>query len=187
MIIDLTTKISHEKINAWLDTQENRHIATGHVGTHLDTYQKSNIPLEYFERIGVLLDVSKIGNGRDIAISDIEHIEIPENSFVLFRTEQIEKYEYGTKEYFYNHPQLSHDLIDYLIDKKISFIGIDCSGIRRGDEHTPADIRCEKNGIYIIENLCNLQSLSSTPFTLYTMWLDDEVATGLQCRVLVKQ
>lgn len=187
MIIDLTTKVSQEKIEAWLKTKENKYIASGHIGTHLDTYLKSSIPLEYFKCKGVLIDVSEVSSERDVEIKDVEHVDIPNNSFVLFRTAQIEKYSYGSKEYFNNHPQLSHDLIDYLINKNISFIGIDCPGIRRGEEHGPADMLCEENGVYVIENLCDLNKITSSNFTVYTMWLDDSIATGLKCRVIVEQ
>ena len=49
MILDLTTMLTpdHPMI-AWAKTKENPHIAMGHVGTHLDTYEKTKIPLEYF-------------------------------------------------------------------------------------------------------------------------------------------
>ncbi len=48
MILDLTTMLTpdHPMI-AWAKTKENPHIAMGHVGTHLDTYEKTKIPLEY--------------------------------------------------------------------------------------------------------------------------------------------
>ncbi|CDI50044.1 cyclase family protein [Clostridium tetani] len=187
MIIDLTTKVSQEEIEEWLNTKENKYIASGHIGTHLDTYLKSSIPLEYFKCKGVLIDVSQIASKREVEIKDVKHVDIPQNSFILFRTAQIEKYRYGSKEYFYNHPQLSHELINYLINKKVNFIGIDCAGIRRGEEHGPADILCEENGIYVIENLCELNKIASSNFTVYTMWLDDSIATGLKCRVIVEQ
>ena len=35
-----------------------------------------------------------------------------------------------------------------MIEKHVRFIGVDCQGIRRHEEHTPADRLCEKNGVY---------------------------------------
>lgn len=121
-----------------------------------------------------------------VSIKDIDIEKIPENSFVIFKTGQIEKYPYGDKLYFDNHPQLAMELIEVLYNKKIRFIGIDCAGIRQNLEHEKADRLCEKNGIYVIENLSNLNKITSNNFTVYTMWLNDDTMTGLKCRVLVE-
>ena len=183
MIIDLTTKVRDDLIDHWLDKQENRHIAMGHVGTHLDTYKKSSIPLEYFKRRGILVDVTSFCEEREVGLEDVSHLDIQSGDFIIFKTDRIKK-TYGTKEYFFEHPELSHELIDYLIKKEVSFIGIDCPGIRRDKEHTPADILCEENQVYVIENLTNLDKINTDSFTVYTMWLDDKKATGLKCRVI---
>lgn len=184
MIIDLTTRVERQQIEQWLNKQENRHIATGHIGTHLDTYCKTDIPLEYFRCKGILIDVSDFCETRAVTLEDLEDVNIEANSFVLFRTARIERYNYGSIEYFFDHPQLSHELIEWLTKQRIRFIGIDCAGIRRGTEHAPADILCEQHGVYVIENLCNLQQLKTKDFTVYTMWLDDPEMTGLKCRVI---
>ena len=186
MIIDLTTKISKEQMEQWLDKSEQRHITSGHIGTHLDTYQKTPISLDYFKSTGLLIDVTDICESREIDISDVESADIEENSFVLFRTARIERFPYGSQEYFHNHPQLSERLIEWLLSHNIRFIGIDCSGIRRGDEHRGADIQCEECGTYVIENLCNLYQIKTVKFMVYTMWLDDPAMTGLKCRVIAE-
>ena len=184
MIIDITTVVAKDSpLIAWAESQDNKHIAMGHVGTHLDTYEKTNIPLEYFNSIGTIFDVRNI---EEIGVKDIDISKVLPNSFVLFRTGQIEKHSYGDKEYFDNHPQLSHELINELIAKKIRFIGIDCAGIRQQSEHEKADRLCEKNGVYAIENLQHLENIQTSQFTVYTMWLDDENMTGLKCRVIVE-
>lgn len=183
MFFDLTTMVSQNSpLIQWAKSQDNPHVAMGHVGTHLDTYEKSNIPLHYFKSKGIIFDV------RDIAEVYPIHIKIdriPENGFVIFRTGQIEKYSYGDRMYFDNHPQLSQEIIHLLCERKIRFIGVDCAGIRQHAEHEEADRFCEKHGIYVIENLCNLDRIVEKDFTVYTMWLDDEVMTGLKCRVII--
>lgn len=106
---------------------------------------------------------------------------------VLFKTDRIKEYCYGSKEYFFEHPQLAQTLIDTLINKKIHLIAIDAAGIRRGKEHALADKRCEANGIYIVENIQNLDILSkmnSLPFLIYLMWLQLPGKTGLPCRIV---
>ncbi len=187
MIVDLTLSVSEQLIDEYLEKQENRILAQGHIGTHLDTYIKSDIPMEYFKRNGVIIDAEKIAEQEEIGMKAVENIDIKEGDFVVVRTGRIEKYKYGTREYFENHPVLTNELIDYFISKKVSFIGVDCAGIRRnGTEHQDADKLCEENGIYVIENMTELDKLLNEKFTVYTMWLDDKKATGLRCRVLAE-
>lgn len=184
-MLDITTNVSpNSPLIQWAKSQDNKHIAMGHIGTHIDVYEKTNIPLDYFKCNGILFNVE---NKSEVCINDINLSLIKENDFVIFKTGQIEKYNYGDKQYFDNHPQLSNKLINALIDKKIRFIGIDCAGIRNHKEHEEADRKCEKNNIYVIENLSNLSSIKNLPFNVYTMWLNDEEMTGLRCRVLIEQ
>lgn len=184
MYIDITTIVSEKSpMVQWAKKQDNPHVAMGHIGTHLDTYEKSNIPLDYFKSNGVLFDVRNI---LEITSQSIDIDKIPENGFVIFRTGQIERHSYGDKLYYDNHPQLSKELIALLCEKKIHFIGVDCAGIRQHSEHEEADRYCEKNGVYVIENLTHLNLIENGNFTVYTMWLDDEVMTGLKCRVIVE-
>lgn len=186
MKLDLTTQVDMCLMEQWLSTQENRHLATGHVGTHLDTYEKSVISLDYIACPGVLWDVSDIAENREVSLSDIENLRIPENAFLLIRTGRSEKEKYGTVDYFQEHPQLSNELIQWLTNQPLRFLGIDCPGIRRGKEHEPADRMLEKNGTFVIENLSGLNQLLDTDvFQVYTLWFDDPVATGLWCKVVV--
>jgi kynurenine formamidase len=186
MKYDITTQVDQCLMEQWLSTQENRHLATGHVGTHLDTYEKSVIPLDYISCPGILWDVSDIAENREISLSDIVNLHIPENAFLLIRTGRNGREKYGTVDYFMEHPQLSNELIQWLSNQSLRFLGIDCSGIRRGKEHEPADRMLEKNDIFVIENLSGLNQLLDTDvFQVYTLWFDDPVATGLRCKVVV--
>ena len=180
MLIDLTTNVP---MNSPLLEKAKDFAATGHIGTHLDTYEKTPIPLDYFRSAGVVFDVR---GKEEVQLGDINLNRIPKQSFVLFRTGRIEVHSYGSDGYGKDHPQLSHELIGKLIEKQIRFIGVDCQGIRRHEEHTPADILCEKNGVYVIENLQHLGELPEQSFTVYTMWLDDPDLTGLRCRVIAE-
>lgn len=185
MIIDLTINVSIDNpIFDWVKSQSDIPIAMGHIGTHLDTHLKTDIPIEYFKSRGVIFSVV------DIDEIDLEHIDIEkvnEGDFVLFYTNYLDKVGYGGKRYFREHPQLSNNLIELLIARKIRFIGIDAAGIRRADEHRKADCLCENNSVYIIENLSNLDKLPiEKRVTVYTMWMDDKKMTGLRCRVLAE-
>ena len=108
--------------------------------------------------------------------------------FVAFCSGFIEKETYGTKKYFKEHPQLSHELIEALIDKKISIIGIDFAGIRRGKEHTPADQLCADNDVFVVENLCNLKKIIvvNEYFVARTYPISFTGMSGLPCRVVAE-
>lgn len=184
MYLDLTTIVSQNSSLIQLaKEQDNPHVAMGHIGTHLDTYEKRNIPLEYFKSSGIMFDVRWIS---EVTLKDVDITLIQNGDFVMFRTGRIEEHSYGDPQYFENHPQLSKELIETLAEKKIHFIGVDCPGIRQHSEHEQADRFCEQHGIYVIENLTNLNDIPVQRFNAYTMWLEDEVMTGLRCRVILE-
>lgn len=183
MLIDITLKITPKLAK---DAQGNECKAlVGHLGTHFDVMNKE-FPLEYIRRRGVIFDVSYIEN-RDIGSEDIDIDRIEKNMFVIFFTGYIEKVGYGSKEYFTEHPQLSDELIERLLDKKISMIGVDFAGVRRGKEHTPKDQYCAEHGVFIVENLCNLKELTTyEAITINTFPMNYADVTGLPCRVIAE-
>ena len=184
MLIDITLKITPQIAN---DAPEkaNRSLM-GHLGTHFDVMDKE-FPLEYTERRGIVFDVAHIRN-RDIAATDIDLSKVEADMFVAFRTGFIDEEPYGTVRYFREHPQLSHKLIDALLEKRVSVIALDCAGVRRGSEHTPADQRCADVGVFVIENLCGLEKVLTNGgrFTAHTYPMRYEGITGLPCRVVAE-
>lgn len=186
MLLDLTTVIApdHPAL-AWARQQDDPHLAMGHVGTHLDVYERHDIPLEAFRCPGVLVDMRHTD---EAGLADVDLEAIPARAFVIFRTGRIERHAYGEPAYFHQHPQLAPELIEALLPRKIRFIGIDSPGIRRHAEHEQADRLCERHGVHVIENLCRLGELDPTrPFTVFTFWQDDPQRTGLPCRVIAEQ
>lgn len=184
MLIDITLKITPKMVT---DAQGNEKKAlVGHLGTHFDVMNKE-FPLEYTKRRAIVFDVSDVGD-RDIDIDDIDISKVEQNMFVAFYTGFIEKEGYGGKEYFTGHPQLSDKLIDALLDKGVSIIGVDCAGVRRGKEHTPKDQYCADQGVFIIENLCNLQKVieSGGACLINTYPMNYADMTGLPCRVVAE-
>lgn len=146
-------------------------------------------PIEYLERKGIVFDVSRITD-RDINENDIDLCRVENDTFVAFYTGFIEAEGYDGKKYFNEHPQLSNELIDSLIEKKISIIGIDFAGVRRGIEHTPKDHYCADRGVFIIENHCNLNTILSGKanmnFIANTYPVNYIEMAGLPCRVVAK-
>lgn len=189
MLIDLT--LDARQLSLEDDVMDERTMAlfkSGHFGSHIDVPLKTEIPLDYMVSRGVLFDVSHIKN-RDIDVMDIDLNFIQANDGVLFKTDRIKEYSYGSKEYFHEHPELSHCLIDALILKKIRIIGIDASGVRRGVEHVAADKRCEEKGIYIIENIQHLDRVKEeigNIFQMHLMWVNFPGKTGLPCRIVAQ-
>ncbi len=186
MLIDLSVKVTKSSNKDALDNE--KIVSFGHLGTHFDVMNKE-FPLEFTKRKGIVFDVSKILN-RDIDISDIDINLINDDMFVAFYTGFIEKHQYGSKPYFTSHPQLSNELIEQLLNHKVSIIGIDCAGVRRGIEHTPKDQYCADKGVFIIENLCNLDRIlnkkNSMKFTANTYPINFANMTGLPCRVIAE-
>ena len=183
MKIDITLKITPKMVT---DAQGNEKKAlVGHLGTHFDVMDKE-FPLEYTERKGIVFDVTEVKN-KDINITDIDIDKVTKDMFVAFYTGFIEKEGYGTKKYFTEHPQLSNELLEALLQKNVSIIGVDFAGVRRGKEHTPMDQHCADHGVFIIENLCNLCSVlkKGSTFIANTYPMNYAQMTGLPCRVVV--
>ncbi|MBQ8401217.1 MAG: cyclase family protein, partial [Clostridia bacterium] len=155
MLIDITLKVTPAMMT---DAQKNENKAlVGHLGTHFDVMDQE-FPLEYTRREGIVFDVSDVQN-RDIGIADIALERAGQGMFAAFYTGFIEKVGYGGRTYFGEHPQLSNALIEALVEKGVSLIGLDFAGIRRGKEHIPKDQYCAENGVFVIENLCNLKAV----------------------------
>lgn len=184
MIIDLTINVS--KLLSEKATTNEKMVSFGHLGTHFDVMNKE-FPIDYLNRNAIVFDVSKIKD-RDIDIEDIDISLVEKKMFVAFYSSYISSVEYGSRQYFTDHPQLSNRLIDQLLQKEISIIGIDFAGVRRGKEHTHKDQECADRGVFIVENLCSLDGLlknkSFSKFIAHTYPVKFEGLTGLPCRVV---
>ncbi len=171
------------------DAQGNEKKAfTGHLGTHFDVMNQQ-FPLDYTELQGIVFDISARGQG-ETTPADVDLSLVEQGMFVAFHSGFIEQVGYGGAVYFREHPTLSTDLIDELLRRGVSIIGVDFAGVRRGKEHTPTDQYCADRGTFIIENLCHLGDvLGGRPHALfrahtYPMHFSD--MTGLPCRVVAE-
>jgi kynurenine formamidase len=161
-------------------------MAAGHIGTHLDTLLHRPIPLDWMDRDAVLVDATKAGT--DIGSDVLAGVAIQPGDVVLVHTGHIRRHAYGDAAYFRDHPQLDWDLVEALMDRKVSFIGIDAAGLRRGhDEHAKVDRYCEENGSFVIENLINLdhlQAAAARRFPLRVAWISHAGRTGIPVKVV---
>lgn len=183
MRIDVTMKITPEMT---ADAQKMKKELEGHLGTHFDVMNKE-FPLEYTRRDGIVFDVSGVCE-REIDLGDVDMERVKGEMFVAFYTGYSAREKYGSRTYFSRHPQLSHALIDALVQKGISVIALDFAGIRRGSEHVPKDQYCADHGVFVVENLCDLEKVLELgdTFTAHTYPMNYTELTGLPCRVIAE-
>ncbi|MBQ6655631.1 MAG: cyclase family protein [Erysipelotrichaceae bacterium] len=179
---DLTLPISRDDLISPAGQEKLR--INGHFGTHFDVMDKS-FPIEYVEREAVIFDVPAVTD-RDIDESDIDLSLVREGMFVGFATGFIEQAGYGCEQYRHEHPRISVSLMEKLVERGVSLIGLDFAGARRHGEHTPMDQYCADHGTFIIENLCNLKEVAGKKGTVYTFPLNCRGLSGLPCRVIMK-
>ena len=184
MLIDITLKVTAAMSKEAQGNQDRSLV--GHLGTHFDVMNRK-FPLEYTRRKGVVFDVAGIRE-RDITSADIDLSRVEKEMFVAFHTGYLEEVGYGNRTYFGQHPQLSDELIDELLKRGVSIIAVDCSGVRRGKEHTPKDQYCADHGCFVVENLCNLKTLvdQGGSFAAHTYPMNFADVTGLPCRVIAE-
>lgn len=154
MYYDLTLEMTPDRIA--LAQANDRHACQGHLGTHVDVMTKP-FPPAYLRLPAVLFDVRAVTD-RDIDATDIDLALIDEGMFVGFCTGHEKKYGYGHAAYFPSHPRLSFDLVDHLIAKHTCLVGIDCPGIRHGREHGQIDRHCAAHGLFVVENLTDMET-----------------------------
>ena len=83
---------------------------------------------------------------------------------------------------------MSDASIHALLKRKVSIIGIDFAGVRRGKEHSLKDQYCADHQVFIVENLCNLKEIlnRNSDFTVHTYPMNYAGMTGLPCRVIAE-
>ena len=192
MKIDLSVTVTEEVLklmsNMTTAGQIPPVVQFGHIGTHFDAMNKK-FPLENTERRGILFDVSHVKE-REIEATDINMDKITEHDFIMLYTGCLQENKFGTPAYLQTRLELSNALITYIINKKVSIIGIDFPGIRKQAEHARADQYCADHGVFVIENLANLDALLAAakgqPFLVHTYPVNYEGLTGLPCRVVAE-
>jgi kynurenine formamidase len=157
---------------------------SAHTATHVDlVFTEKRIEPERMIGNGKLIDVSHM-TGREIRLADVKHnVQIESGDYVFFRTDWSEFV--GTDEY-YNHPELSLKVVDWLISRKVGAVGIDALGLGRGRRHGEYDRLLGQHGIFVIENLANLVAIPERGFIVYCLPLKIENTDAIPARVLVQ-
>jgi arylformamidase len=142
-----------------------------HVGTHLEApyhyYREredvSGIALESVVGECTLLQFTDRGHGEAITLDDVVErgVDIRRGDIVFIRTDQGH---YRTTQ-SHDRPYFTVEAIDWLVERGITCLGVDCSGIeKRGVPGQPNHVRLFENGIPLIEHLAGLDRLSTSRF-----------------------
>ena len=155
-----------------------------HTATHVDlVFADKRIGPERMIGRGKLLDVTQVSGG-EIQLGDVEHqVKIESGDFVFFRTDWSKFV--GTEEY-YNHPELTAEVVQWLVSKRINAVGIDALGLGRDRKHGEYDRLLIKNNVFVIENLANLSASSRREFKVYCFPLKIENTDAIPARVVVE-
>jgi kynurenine formamidase len=191
MRIDLSFKVDKQALGEILGSlaQADMNLEKqGHVGTHFDVMNKE-FSIENIITRGRIFDISHIKTG-EVKVKDLDLSSVEKGDFVMFYSGILKQLGYGSKEYFSTNIELSDELIDCLIDKEVNFIGIDMNGAQKPANHLHIDQYCAYRGVFIIENLDNLDLVlkkgSDKPFTVYTFPVNMAGFSGLPCRVIAE-
>jgi arylformamidase len=144
-----------------------------HTGTHIDAPSHfiqnartiDKIRASKFVSRSILVKIPKKAD-QLITKSDFSNREIKANDTVVFAT----GWEKRSKkdDYMINNPGLSLDAAEHLVRNRVNAVAIDGPSIDRGiDNNFNIHNALLSNDILIIENLCNLEALSS--FELFTL------------------
>jgi len=152
-----------------------------HVGTHIDA------PLHMIDG-GKTLDQIPVdqfvGRGRlveGLELTAVKQANIEAGDIVLFHTGMIQKYHDDS--YFKDYPEISEEVANYLVEKKVKIVGVDmCS-----PDHPPFKIHRILLGasVLIMENLTNLHELVGKEFTIYALPIKFQL-DGAPARVIAR-
>ncbi|MDR3332133.1 MAG: cyclase family protein, partial [Synergistaceae bacterium] len=162
MTFDLSVAVTRDTIEGLRSFSSSRKDVSeldlfGHIGTHFDLVE-CEFDAENFERSGLAFDVSKYASG-EIGVGVVDLSSVKAGDFVMFHTGTLAKKGYGSMDYFASRTELSWELIERLVESKVSMIGVDMGSIRMPADHPKADRYCADRGTFVVENLDNLSLL----------------------------
>lgn len=162
-----------------------------HTGTHIDAPSHfipdsrtiDKIKVSRFVSRSILIKIPKKAD-QQITLNDIINCKINANDTVVFATGWEKRFK--NDNYMINNPGLSLDAAEYLVSNRVNAVAIDGPSIDRGvDNNFNIHSALLSNDIPIIENLCNLEELSTVKsFTLIVNPLKLVGASGSPIRAI---
>jgi kynurenine formamidase len=154
-----------------------------HTATHIDlVFGERRISPERMIGRGKLIDVTGASGG-EIQLNDIEDkAAIRHGDFVFFRTDWSR---YAGTDRYYEHPELSFEVVQWLASTGVNAVGIDALGLGLDRRHSEFDRFLARSDVFVIENLTNLSNVPKTAFRVYCFPLSIEDIDAIPARVLV--
>jgi len=209
-LIDLTLTISESipsfpgspkpQFIHWSNLKENGYnlellFLSSHTGTHLDApyhFAKNGTKIDQIslDRLlgkAILIKLQKTKNTAitksDILLFEKNNYKIPNHSSIFFYTGWQKNLK--NNNYFTENPGLDISSAKYLTSKKVNLIGIDSPSIDLG-QNTSFNVHniLSKNNILIVENLTNLNKITTREFNFTILPLKLKDATGSPVRAI---
>jgi kynurenine formamidase len=165
---------------------------TVHTGTHMDApfhffgsgITIDQIPLDRCVGQALLIDVSAVPEGAEIEPADLMELRdkllsIPK---VILKTGWAERW--GTPGYFTDHPRISGKAAEFLVECGVHLVGTDMPSVDRPP--FPAHLALLGQGVVIVENLTNLDSITSDEFELTVLPLKLSGRDGSPVRAIAR-
>lgn len=164
-----------------------------HTGTHMDPPAHlfagrttlDQFPASQFVGTAAVIDCTDLGEGGRITMAHVARNPAAQKAqFVLFRTGW-ERY-WGSADYFGDYPCITPEVAHWLTESGKKGVGLDTIGL---DPIADAGLTLHKqlfreHDIVIIENLCNLDKLPQSRFTLCALPLKHRDADGSPIRAV---
>ena len=184
----------------WSNLKENGYnlellFLSSHTGTHLDApyhFAKNGvkidqIPLDRLLGKAILIKLQKTKNTAitksDIILFEKNNYKIPNYSSIFFYTGWQKNLK--NNNYFTENPGLDISSAKYLTSKKVNLIGIDSPSIDHGQDMSfNVHNILSKNNILIVENLTNLNKITTKEFNFTILPLKLKDATGSPVRAI---
>ena len=173
-----------------------------HTGTHIDApahiyangFTLDKYPVEQFVGKALVVDCRKLEKGEKISIQMLEEkgSALYEIDFILFLTGHSKLW--GNSGYYFSaFPILSHEVIEWVNQRKLKGVGIDAPSFdpvtvdelaQPTDELHNHRAILKTNHTILLENLCNLEKIGDKIFTLYALPLNTVNADGCPARII---
>jgi kynurenine formamidase len=155
-----------------------------HTATHIDlVFPDNTIGLERMIGPGKLIDATAV-RGNSIRLADVEgQVDLRKGDFILFRTDWSQ---FAGTERYHRHPELTAEVVQWIISKKVNAVGIDALGLGLDRRHGEYDRLLTKKGIYVIENLANLAQIPGNEFKVYCFPLKMAGVDAIPARVVIE-
>lgn len=201
MLIDVSMTIKNGSVfrlgtpPVQIDSQQFHHEAEGeyesimiqvpaHTATHVDlVFPGRRMDPDRMIGAGKLIDATRFKSG-EITLADVRnHVEVEAGDFVFFRTDWSQ---FADTQRYYDHPELSLELVEWLAECRVNAVGIDALGLARGRGHGEFDRFLARRDVFVIENLANLAAIPQGRFRVYCLPLKIENTDAIPARVLVE-